>query len=260
MENHKRKAERLLLLSGLLGALLITGALAYPQPPRETPNPQGGRAENTDIVLPVRWGDLKGKMVEAGVIDKEKIGDVETLPILTVLWALGLGTKNEILEQGPMSDPRYGSPARFASTGGWTLARGDAMEHYSRHPFIVLTPEQQELVARVSKNIYRPCCANPAHFPDCNHGMAMLGLLELLASQDANEAEMYRIALEVNSAWFPDTYRAIAKYLESRGTAWENADPKELLGYEFSSAAGYRQVVSELSSPDPKSAPGWECS
>ena len=57
------------------------------------------------------------------------------------------------------------------------------MNHYSMHRFIVLTPEQQALVEKVSKGIYRPCCGNSVYFPDCNHGMAMLGLLELMASQ-----------------------------------------------------------------------------
>ena len=95
--------------------------------------------------------------------------------ILNLLWALGLSNKNEILEQGPMSNPEYGGAEKFASTGGWTLADGDPMNHFSNHQFITLTKEQQELVLKVAQNIYRPCCDNPTYFPDCNHGMAMLG-------------------------------------------------------------------------------------
>ena len=30
---------------------------------------------------------------------------------------------------------------------------------------------------KIAKGIYRPCCNNSTYFPDCNHGMAMLGLL-----------------------------------------------------------------------------------
>ena len=229
------------------------------------------------IVLPVRWGDLGANMVSAGVIDGEKFEalyadrggmDEETRSllygenngnlritlensgtILNLLWALGLGTKNDILETGPMRDPRYGGAGRFASTGGWTLAEGDAMNHYSRHAFIVLTPEQQELVERVGKNIYRPCCNNPTHFPDCNHGMAMLGLLELMASQGVSEKEMYKVALQVNAYWFPDTYLTIAQYLASNGMDWETADPKELLGAKYSSGSGYRQILSQVTVP-----------
>jgi hypothetical protein len=102
-----------------------------------------------------------------------------------------------------MSDPRYGGAAVFASTGGWSLARGSAMDHYSRHRLVELEPAQQQLVESTSKNIYRPCCANPAYFPDCNHGLAMLALLELMASEGASEAEMYAVAEEVNGYWFP---------------------------------------------------------
>ena len=59
--------------------------------------------------------------------------------VLNLLWALGLGNKNEILENGQMTDKKYGGAGGFASTGGWTLADGGAMNHYSKHRFIVLT-------------------------------------------------------------------------------------------------------------------------
>ena len=100
-------------------------------------------------------------------------------------------------------DPRYGGAENFASTGGWTLAKGRAMDHYSMHRFVELTPEQQALIEKVSKNIFRPCCRNSTYFPDCNHGMAMLGLMELMASQGASETEMMTKAQEVNDLWFP---------------------------------------------------------
>src|SRR3989344_9479165 len=157
------------------------------------------------VVLPIRWGNIGYQMVQAGVIDMQKfemlyktrgglssemrklltdgengylvMNEENAGVLLNMLWAFGLANKNPILEQGPMMDPRYGGAGRFASTGGWTLAQGSAMDHYSAHQFVTLTGEQQLLVERVSKNIYRPCCDNPTYFPDCNHGMAVLGLL-----------------------------------------------------------------------------------
>lgn len=226
------------------------------------------------IILPVRWGNLGTQLIASGVLDREKLDalsasrgglsederalietpDTEYLVItrqnanflLNLLWALGLGNENPILTQGPMQDPRYGGAGGFASTGGWTLARGNAMAHYAAHRFITLTPEQQALVEGVAKHIYRPCCDNPTHFPDCNHGMAMLGLLELMASQGATGGEMYRTALAVNSYWFPDTYLTIAQYLASQDTDWEDADPKTILGPEYSSASGYRTILEKV--------------
>ena len=219
----------------------------------------------------LHWGNMGIKMTEAGVIDKVKFENLysgrgglneaekklltdinnENLVInsensgvmLNMLWALGLGNKNPILENGPMMDSRYGNtgslPAGgFASTGGWTLAQGNAMTHYSMHSFITLTREQQVLVERVAKNIYRPCCDNSTYFPDCNHGMAMLGLLEIMASQGVSEQDMYRTALAVNAYWFPDTYLTIAKYMETKGVSWGQVDAKEVLGANFSSASG----------------------
>ena len=165
-------------------------------------------------VFALKWGDLGAKMVEAGVIDREKFPDFynqknleinseNSKVVLNTLWAFGLANKNPILENGPMMDPRYGGAGNFASTGGWTLAKGNAMDHYSMHRFIELTPKEQALVEKTSKNIFRPCCSNPAYFPDCNHGMAMLGLMELMASQGASEVEMMKKAQEVNDLWFP---------------------------------------------------------
>lgn len=227
------------------------------------------------LVLPIKWNDLGKKMIAAGVIDSQKfeslyagrggiseetkkllydkdngnlvINDDNNGIILNLLWAFGLSNKNQILEQGPMVDPKYGGDAsRFASTGGWTLAQGNVMNHYSAHQFLVLTPEEQAKVERVSKNIYRPCCNNSTYFPDCNHGMAMLGLLELLAAQGVPEDEMYKIALRVNSYWFPDTYLTLAKYFNSKGIEWKNVDPKEVLDFNFSSASGFQKVLTQI--------------
>lgn len=226
------------------------------------------------VYLPVRWEGLGQKMVKAGVIDQDAFeslyaqnGGLDTYEVqllsgsgspalridsqnagvlLNLLWALGLGNTSTILEEGPMVDPQYGGAERFASTGGWTLADGEVMDHYSAHPLIDLTPSQEKLVERVAKNIYRPCCDNSTYFPDCNHGMAMLGLLQLMASQDISEDEMYAYALQVNSYWFPDTYLTISKYLQTQGIAWSEVDAREILGLDYSSASGYSKIVSQV--------------
>jgi len=102
------------------------------------------------------------------------------------------------------------------------------------------------MVESVSDNIYRPCCNNPAIFPDCNHGMAMLGLLELLASQGVTEEQMYKAALEMNRFWFTNQYDAIDRYLKSKGRVPSEVSPKDILGKEYSSASGFARVSSEL--------------
>lgn len=224
--------------------------------------------------LPVKWGNLGKQLVEAGVIDTQKfeaiyasrgglsdedkkllysenngnlvINNKNSGLILNLLWAFGLANKNEILEYGPMTDSRYGGAGGFASTGGWTLSNGDSMNYYSRHSLVILTPEQQNLIERVSKNIYRPCCNNSTYFPDCNHGMAMLGLLELAAAQELNEDTLYRLALIANSYWFPETYLTIAKYFESQGVSWAQVNAKEILGFDYSSGSGYQKLLQKI--------------
>ncbi|OGL87521.1 hypothetical protein A3I40_04285 [Candidatus Uhrbacteria bacterium RIFCSPLOWO2_02_FULL_48_12] len=250
-------------------------------------NLEGTVIPSAGVVLPVVWGDLGVKMAAAGVIDAQQFealyaerggldaegkqlltgagnGRLKITPqnsgvLLNLLWAFGLGNKNEILDKGPMQDPAYGGAGGFASTGGWTLARGDAMSHYSKHDFVTLTAEQQKLVERVSQGIYRPCCGNSTYFPDCNHGMAMLGLLEIMASQGVSEQDMYRVSLAVNSYWFPDTYLTIAKYMETKGVFWGQVDAKEVLGVNFSSASGYRQVLNQVTPPERQGGGGGGC-
>jgi len=225
------------------------------------------------IILPVKWGDFGKQMIEAGVIDKDKFeslysqrggldeeenqllygSDNSNLKInfqnsgfvLNLLWAFGLANKNPILEEGPMTQ-YSGDAGGFASTGGWTISKGNAMDYYSRYNFVVLSDKQQEMVERVSKNIYRPCCGNSTYFPDCNHGMAMLGFLEIMAAQNISEEDMYRAALGINSYWFPETYLTIAGYFEKRGVAWNDLNPKDILGSSYSSALGYQEILKEV--------------
>ena len=242
-----------------------------PLPLKEVVLPSAG------LTLPVVWGDLGRQMVEAGVIDKKKLEAIYSQRggltdedkrliygsgngklkitlrnrnlVLNLLWALGLSNKNDILRKGPMMSRSFKAAARFASTGGWTISQGKPMDHYSRHKFLELDKEQQALVERVSRNIYRPCCNNPTYFPDCNHGMAMLGLLELMASQGLGEEDMYRIALKVNSYWFPTTYLTIAQWFKDKGIEWKDVKAEEVLGFKYSSASGFRQILTQVKPP-----------
>src|SRR3989339_1157684 len=226
------------------------------------------------VILPVVWGDLGKKLADTGIIDetkfkaiyeqrgtftdeyknlllgenngKLKITKENSGYLLNMLWALGLANKNSILETGEMINPIYGGAQNFASTGGWNLARGNAMDHYSMYKLFILTPEQQALVEKISMGIYRPCCGNSTHFPDCNHGMAMLGLLELMASQNVSEQDMYKAALAVNSYWFPDTYLTIATYMQNQGVQWKDVSPQEVLGVNYSSGSGYAKISAQV--------------
>ncbi|OGG48915.1 hypothetical protein A2678_02505 [Candidatus Kaiserbacteria bacterium RIFCSPHIGHO2_01_FULL_53_31] len=231
------------------------------------------------ITLPIIWGDLGAQMVEVGAIDaarmealyqdrggfppefrkmleknmNEKIVITSTNSgyLLNLLWALGLANKNPVLaDTTEMMNPAYKGAGGFASTGGWTLAQGNPMNHYNMHTLITLTAAEQALVDRVSRNIYRPCCNNSTHFPDCNHGMAMLGFLELMASQGVNEQDMYKAALAVNSYWFPETYLTLATYMQNKGVEWKDISPQEVLGKNYSSSSGYANIASQVTLPE----------
>jgi len=235
------------------------------------------------VALPIKWGDLGKRMVADGVIDEGKfralfeggLGQTEeqmmsgnsdqpvvmneqnSRYLLDMLWAFGLANKNDILDKGEMVDEKYGGAENFASTGGWSLAKGAGFDHYSMHEYVSLSPEEQKLVDTVSRGIYRPCCGNSTHFPDCNHGMAMLGLLELMAKNGVSEKEMYDVALKVNSFWFPQTYIDLATYFEEQGQDWDQVDAKTALSAQYSSSQGYQQTRQNIKSlPKPASGNG----
>ena len=74
----------------------------------------------------------------------------------------------------------------------------------------------------------------------------MLGLLELMASQGVDEQDMWKAALAVNSYWFPDTYMTIAAYMRDKDVEWEDVNPQEMLGANYSSASGYARIASQV--------------
>ena len=93
---------------------------------------------------------------------------------------------------------------------------------------------------KIAQNAYRPCCNNSTFYQDCNHGSALLGLLELGAAQGLSENELYREALAFNSFWFPHNYIQTALYLKAvKRTNWDKVDPKIIMGKDYSSAGGW---------------------
>lgn len=221
----------------------------------------------------IKWGDVGIKLIDAGGIDMNKYTEnykdakyKDLLSFLTnsqnrgitinsdnayfwvnTLWAIGLTQKSKVLDEGVIGTKYADDIGSFASTGGWTLGVKDAVSLYSSADLIPLTDKQQDKVVKISKNIYRPCCGNPTSFPDCNHGMAILGLIELMVSQGFSEEEIYKASLAFNSYWFPQTYLELAYYFQKEdGTAWSDVDAKRALSAEFSSAQGYQAIKKEI--------------
>ncbi len=222
--------------------------------------------------IKLAWGELGKKMIEDGVIDEQKLakavfgkdeipqnfkkyldGSKQTEIIVDgttaqfwvdLFWGLGLANKNPILENGPMAEG--GNPANFASTGGWTLGKQEVMSLYNKFSYITLSPDQQKMVKEIADGVYRPCCGNPTSFPDCNHGMAALAIIEFLVSQGKSKNEIYKDLLAFNSYWFPGTYLDIAYHFEKNGMNYSSIDPSKILSKTFSSAMGYQTIKKQI--------------
>jgi hypothetical protein len=236
----------------------------------EQVNPPDGFA------LSVSYGSLGPRLVEAGVIDYDAFAtiyensgsplsaeQIEILKngsdgeividadnahfLLNFFWAVGLANQNSILTEGPMVQYSDGQVERFASTGGWSLATKPVTELYASMDLIRLTAEQQKLVEEVAAGIYRPCCNNHTLFPDCNHGMAMLGVLQLMASKGATADQMFEAAKYINAYWFPQQTLETAIYLQmNEDMDFRDADAKLVVGEKFSSGAGASMVHEDL--------------
>ena len=220
----------------------------------------------------VTFGDIGPQLLEAGAIDYERFVErynaggapltelqkeilVERVDVpitismdnahflLNFFWALGLTNQNPILDEGPMMTYSEGDISRFASTGGWTLGQKDPTELYSSTAIISLSPDQQSLVETVAEMVYRPCCNNPTIFPDCNHGMAMLGLLELLAANGLSEDEMLETAKYFNAFWFPQQSVEVATFFQiTKGLSFSEVDADLVVGPQIFSGSGFQGV------------------
>lgn len=228
--------------------------------------------------IPAKFGDIGPQMVAAGAIGLaqfvqlyEQVGKPlvdEQLIILTkgsnseivinqknshfllnFFWALGLVNQNSILTEGPMMAKGIEQVGGFASTGGWTLGAKAPTELYASTKIITLTEEQQAKLIEVASAVYRPCCNNPTHFPDCNHGMAMLGLLELMASQNASVDEMFEAAKYVTAFWYPQQMLEVATVFKAtQNVDFDKADARQVVSDQYSSGTGFQAVHQWLSS------------
>lgn len=226
-------------------------------------------------VLAVKWNDVGKLLLSTGAIDKKAfeelfidepvgvkhmwhlendskdhmiINEGGSRFMVNTLWALGLVNKSKILDEGSMQKYGEGDVMSFASTGGWNLGTRSTDELYSSSKIIELSEKQEELVKKIAVNVYRPCCGNHTEFPDCNHGMAALGYIQLAVKQGVAEKRIYQDLLALNSFWFPQNYVELAAYFQKQNIDWKNVDPKLALSSEYSSADGMQKVRESVQS------------
>lgn len=227
--------------------------------------------------IPAVFGDSGPKMVAAGAIDLARFIDLykqqdkplsdDQLAILTsesdskilitpqnayfllnFFWAYGLSNENPILTAGQMVSGGLENVGGFASVGGWSLGEKEPTRLYASTKMVTLSDEQQARLVEVASAVYRPCCNNPTHFPDCNHGMAMLGLLELMASQGATLDEMFETAKFVNAFWYPQQMLEVAiAYKTAKNMDFPAVDARAAVSKENFSGSGFQLLHSWLS-------------
>jgi hypothetical protein len=229
-------------------------------------NPPDGYA------LPARFGDIGPQLLAAGTIDYDKFvrtydqagqplseeqlailkdgSDAQIVInrdnayfLLNFFWAFGLANENPILTEGPMMKNGPEKVTNFASTGGWTIASKPVIKIYASKPIVTLTHDQQSLLEEVASQVYRPCCNNPTHFPDCNHGMAMLGMLELMAGQGATKDQLFEAAKYINAFWYTRQTMELATFFKAtQKLDFARVDAQQLVGANFSSSTGFQNI------------------
>ena len=226
--------------------------------------PEGG------VELPVAWGDIGPRLIALGVIDEAKFKQAVKLTpeqeeiltkgsdkkividatngqfIVDMLWALGLAQKSIVYEEGPMGKEYKKEAGNFASTGGWSLARGEAMQYLNRYDLIKLTPEQQKKWVKLLKTSTVRAAATQHGFPTATTAWRLLRPLNSWCLRASMKKTIYRNVLALNSYWFSDTYVTIATLFARDGIAWKDVDAKRVLGREYSSAQGAQAIMKKV--------------
>lgn len=154
--------------------------------------------------------------------------------ILDVLWAVGVNNNNTIINRGAIM--KSGHPDNFASTGAYG---GLGKLSLGKLNLLTLTPGQQIIAEQVAGNTYRPCCDNPTAFPDCNHGAAALGLIELMASQGFNATTISGAVKQFESFYFSQNFFTEAVYFyATQGLLWTQVPSEPAISYFYSSQTG----------------------
>jgi SCO1/SenC len=187
--------------------------------------------------------DFRGKVV---VLDFIYTGCKEECPLQSDLLARVQHDINkhhaDARSRGPINTAHL---AGFASTGGWTLGRSaNGAVYFNQVEAVTLTERQAFLALAVATNTFRPCCDNSTFFRDCSHGSALLGLIELAASQGATADAIYRMALVANSLWFPEQYARTAQYFaDITKRSWRLVSASQVMGRAYSSLTGWQLHV-----------------
>ena len=267
--------RRLILLAGA-GTVAISAELAATAIRRsERPRPAAKPVPNIyEEVVPekgidtgVTFGDALQKVIAAGALDPEKLrAQRRALPdwverllagpseepivftrerapyLVNLLWPIGLSNRTVFNRESPINTNHLSG---FASTGGWTLGRAPkGSVYFDAVDAVPLTERQAFLALAIATNTFRPCCDNSTFFQDCNHGSALLGLIELAVSHGRTADAVYRSALAANSFWFPEKYVRVAQYfsrVEKR--SWKRVSAPQVLGATFSTLSGWKQHV-----------------
>jgi hypothetical protein len=275
----RRRFSAMLLSAAVLPIDDLVSALRYPLYDAASARvlPKGGHRSLVSL------GDAVVKLVENGAIDRGKFFQLYrasggfpaelynvllgpsreriTLTLdnanyyLNLLWPLGLSNHMAANLKSPING---GSLNSFASTGGWTLGQEEnGAVYFNKLSIVPLTPDQEVRVVEIAKSTYRPCCNNSTFFQDCNHGSALLGLLELGASQGLSDQKLYREALAFNSFWFPDAYVQTALYFELFDKlGWDRIDPRLVLGFDYSALSAWKRNVAVRLAAVPGLVPG----
>lgn len=242
----------------------------------------------------IHLGDSVIKLIENGVIDKKKfeaiykergglpnelksvLAQSSNKPILltkdnaniyvNLLWPLGLSNYMSTNVNSPINADNGKYLYNFASTGGWNIGKTEnGGTYFNKFKIVELTQKQETLVTKIAQNTYRPCCDNSTFFQDCNHGSALLGLLQLGVRQGLAEDQLYKEALAFNSFWFPNNYIQTALYFKiKQNTDWDRVNPRIVLGYNYSAITQWgKNVAAEIAKiPNllPKTQGGGRCS
>jgi hypothetical protein len=79
--------------------------------------------------------------------------------------------------------------------------------------------------------------------------MAMLGLLELMAAQNASSDDMFETAKYVTAFWYPQQMLEVATVFKAtQNVDFTEADARQVVSKQYSSGSGFQSVHQWLAS------------
>lgn len=108
-----------------------------------------------------------------------------------------------------------GGPITFTADGGSSGYK--KLVAMDKEIIDLSTSEKTRFDKLTKEEIYHPCCDGPVQGCECEHAVALRGLVKFMLKEDKNDEEIKKQSFEWLKYFFQQHYVNVAKYLQNQG-------------------------------------------